>query len=172
MTEVLFYHLEHSTLEQVLPRLLEKSLERGAKVAVLTSRADQLEALDEALWTYRDDSFLPHATLTTSSNAGKESILLSLHSGEELAALPNQPEIVFLVHNASISYAEAKIFSRCVVMFDGRDDEALNRARQLWKKLRDAHQQEDKNEQGNEDADFSQTYWRQNQGGGGWEKQA
>jgi hypothetical protein len=34
MTEVLFYHLQDVSLENVLPPLLEKSLERGWRVVV------------------------------------------------------------------------------------------------------------------------------------------
>ncbi|MGY4295851.1 hypothetical protein ACVWXN_003946 [Bradyrhizobium sp. i1.4.4] len=34
MTEVLFYHLQNMTVENVLPPLLEKSLERGWRVVV------------------------------------------------------------------------------------------------------------------------------------------
>ena len=62
MTEVLFYHLQHMSLESVLPPLLEKSLERGWRVVVQSTSQERADALDAHLWTYRDDSFLPHAT--------------------------------------------------------------------------------------------------------------
>lgn len=60
MTEVLFYHLENQPLERVIPVLLEKTLERGWRAVVETSSRERAEALDTALWTYRDESFLPH----------------------------------------------------------------------------------------------------------------
>ena len=62
MTEVLFYHLQNMTVENVLPPLLEKSLERGWRVIVQSTSEERADALDAHLWTYRDDSFLPHAT--------------------------------------------------------------------------------------------------------------
>ena len=62
MTEVLFYHLQNMSLENVLPPLLEKSLERGWRVVVQSTSEERADALDAHLWTYRDDSFLPHAT--------------------------------------------------------------------------------------------------------------
>jgi len=34
VTDILFYHLQNQPLERVLPVLLEKSVERGWKVAV------------------------------------------------------------------------------------------------------------------------------------------
>ena len=62
MTEVLFYHLQNRPVEQVLPALLEKSLERGWRVVVQSGSDERIEALDAHLWTYREDSFLPHGT--------------------------------------------------------------------------------------------------------------
>ena len=61
MTEVWFYHLERTGLEQALPELLEKTLQRGWKALVRAPEAERLEHLDSWLWTYRDESFLPHA---------------------------------------------------------------------------------------------------------------
>ena len=54
MTEVLFYHLQDMTLENVLPPLLEKSLERGWRVVVQSTSEERADALDAHLWTYRD----------------------------------------------------------------------------------------------------------------------
>ncbi len=62
MAEVLFYHLTESKLEDALPPLLEKSVERGWTVAVQTRDPERRDALDAHLWVYRDDSFLPHGT--------------------------------------------------------------------------------------------------------------
>ncbi len=61
-TEVLFYHLERQPLERVLPSLLEKTLERGWRAVVQSGSEERLESLDTALWTYSEDSFLPHGT--------------------------------------------------------------------------------------------------------------
>ena len=60
MTEVLFYHLQRQPIERVLPSLLEKSLERGWRVIVQAASEERVEALDAHLWTFRDDTFLPH----------------------------------------------------------------------------------------------------------------
>ena len=53
MTEVLFYHLQNMTVENVLPPLLEKSLERGWRVIVQSTSQERAEALD-ALVKERD----------------------------------------------------------------------------------------------------------------------
>ena len=68
MTELRFYHLQDQPIERVLPQLLEISLARGWRVVVQAASEERVEALDAHLWTYRDDSFLPHGT---ARNAGR-----------------------------------------------------------------------------------------------------
>lgn len=41
-------------------RLLEKAWQRGHRVFVYCDNADDAALLDELLWTYKDDSFIPH----------------------------------------------------------------------------------------------------------------
>ncbi len=65
--EVLFYHLERQPLERALPALLEKTLAKGWRAVVQAASEERLAALDLALWTYADDSFLPHGTAKTGS---------------------------------------------------------------------------------------------------------
>ena len=60
MAEVLFYHLTAAPLEATLPDLLEKSLARGWRVLLRAGSEAGLGFLDDRLWTFRDDAFLPH----------------------------------------------------------------------------------------------------------------
>src|SRR5499427_6892803 len=96
MTEVLFYHLQNMSLESVLPPLLEKSLERGWRVVVQSTSLERAEALDAHLWTYSDDSFLPHATWRV-ADASDQPIILSIDDGN-----PNRANVRFLVDNAAM----------------------------------------------------------------------
>ena len=57
MTEIWFYHLQRQTLDQALPNLIEKALERGWRVAVQAASEERLEALDQHLWIQSDASF-------------------------------------------------------------------------------------------------------------------
>ena len=59
MTEILFYQL-HQPLERALPLLLEKTMQRGWRAVVRVGSEERLAVLDETLWTYKDDGFLPH----------------------------------------------------------------------------------------------------------------
>jgi DNA polymerase III subunit chi len=125
MTEVLFYHLQDTTLESVLPPLLEKSLERGWRVVVQSTSEERTEALDAYLWTYRDDSFLPHATWRVGDVEDQPIVLVVEESN------PNCANVRFLVDNASLP-ANTNVYDRVVLLFNGEDGEALSAARSAW----------------------------------------
>lgn len=126
MTELLFYHLERQSLEAVLPQLLEKSLARGWRVVVQSSSEERVEALDAHLWTYRDDSFLPHGTFRESL-LSDQPVLLTVSDDN-----PNRASVRFLIDRAQPP-ADANSYERIVVLFDGEDEEARAEARELWR---------------------------------------
>ena len=74
--EIWFYHLERSTLDQVLPGLLEKTRERRWRALVRAGDPGLLDDIDERLWTYRDDSFLAHGR-AIEPEAARQPILLT-----------------------------------------------------------------------------------------------
>ena len=54
-----FYHLTASPLERVLPSIAEKVVAGGERLLVV-AEPGVLAGLDEQLWSYAKDSFLPH----------------------------------------------------------------------------------------------------------------
>ncbi len=149
MSEILFYHLLHQPLERVLPRLLERTLERGWRAVVQAGSHERVEALDALLWTYREDSFLPHGTVRDGDGA-RQPIFLTHDESR-----PNGAEVRFLVDGARIDAMEG--YERIVYLFDGQDETALTQARAEWKRA--------------SAAGLEVTYWKQN-ARGQWEKQA
>lgn len=129
MTEVLFYHLQDRPLDGVLPQLLEKSLERGWRAAVQSPSEERLDALDALLWTYRNESFLPHGTWRD-AHAQSQPVLLSLD-----AANANGAQVRFLIDLAPLP-PDLDTYARIVLIFDGEDEAALASAREAWAKVR------------------------------------
>jgi DNA polymerase III subunit chi len=125
MTEFLFYHLQAQPVEKVLPVLLEKSVERGWRVVVQTSSEERVDALDAHLWTFRDDSFLPHGTFREAT-AQDQPVLLTIMDHN-----PNAATVRFLIDRAPVP-EDAEQYNRVVLLFDGEDDEALAEARTRW----------------------------------------
>lgn len=125
MTEALFYHLQGQSLEGVLPSLLERSLQRGWRVVVQGVSEERIDALDAHLWTYRDDSFLPHGTWREGEPAAQP-ILLTVESHN-----PNAATVRFLIEGAELP-SDAAGYDRLVLIFDGDDEDAVAAARQRW----------------------------------------
>src|SRR5512134_1496434 len=90
-TEIDFYQLERRTLDDVLPTLLELSLKRGWRAVVQAASEERVAALDTLLWTYGEESFLPHGT-ARDGRAAAQPIYLTT-SDEN----PNAAQIRFLV---------------------------------------------------------------------------
>jgi DNA polymerase III subunit chi len=130
MTELLFYHLQGQKLEGVLTNLLERSLERGWRVAVQGGSEERIEALDAHLWTYRDDSFLPHGTWRE-AEAPQQPVLLTVNDGN-----PSGATVRFLIDGAALP-ADAEAYQRIVLIFDGDDEDALTAARAQWSEAKD-----------------------------------
>jgi DNA polymerase III subunit chi len=125
MTEMLFYHLQRQPLERVLPALIEKSLERGWRVVVQAASEQRVEALDAHLWTFRDESFLPHGTWRE-AEAAEQPVLLTVNDHN-----PNGAAVRFLVDGAAVP-ADAGAYHRIVLIVDGGDPEAVAAARERW----------------------------------------
>jgi DNA polymerase III subunit chi len=112
LPDVVFYHLERQTLEEVLPTLLEKTLERGWRAVVQVGVPARLDAIDDALWTFRDGSFLPHGQ-ARDGHAADQPVFLT--DGNET---PNGAGVRFLVEGAVP--AGYRGFLRLVFMWCGR----------------------------------------------------
>jgi DNA polymerase III subunit chi len=150
VTEILFYHMQRRPLESVLPSLLEKSLERGWRAAVQAATEERLQALDDGLWTFSDESFLPHGTDRDPDAAGQP-VVLTLRETN-----PNGASIRFLVDGAALP-EDAGAYQRIVILFDGTDQDALLHARDQWR--------------GAKEAGHAVAYWQQDESGR-WRKKA
>jgi DNA polymerase-3 subunit chi len=147
-TEVNFYHLTRSSLEDALPRLLVKTLQAGERALVLLGSPERVEALNTHLWTFDPNGFLPHGA-QRDGEAERQPVWLT-HLDEN----PNKATFLFVADRARSD--RIGDYKRCFEMFDGRDDEAVTEARARWKSYK---------EQGH-----NIVYWQQTDGG--WEKKA
>lgn len=147
MSEISFYHLQKSPLETVLPRLLEKTFEGGNRAVVMVGSTERVEFLNNILWTYKKESWLPHGN---AKDGNSESQPIWLTTEDEN---PNDATFLFLADGAHSE--NIKSFERCFELFDGNDPDAVTMARDRWKVYLEAG--------------HDVTYWSQNDQGG-WEK--
>jgi len=147
MAEVGFYHLLHLPLERALPKLLEKILDRGHRAIVLAGSNERVEILNTILWTYEENSWLPHGS---ASDGPPEAQPIFLTAEEEN---PNGADVLVTVDGRNPTKIQS--FVRIIDMFDGQNEELVLAARLRWQNYKDLG--------------FKMTYWQQSEKGN-WEK--
>lgn len=151
MPEIWFYQLQRRTLEQVLPSLIERTLQRGWRAAVQATSPERLAAIDDLLWTYAEDSFLPHGA-AGDGDPGLQPVWLTLGADN-----PNGAQVRFLLEGAAAQTFIEEDYARLILLFDGRDEQSLADARAQWKVLRQLN--------------AKLSYWAETEDGG-WLQQA
>jgi DNA polymerase III subunit chi len=147
--EVNFYHLTRDKLEVALPKLAKLALAQGLRTVIRAPDDARVQMLDELLWTFEIDSFLPHGT-ARNGHADLQPIYISADTD-----VPNHATLLMLIDNRLDD--DIARFDRCFYLFDGSNDKHVGAARAAWKQLK---------AQG-----LSLTYWQQSDNGK-WDKKA
>lgn len=130
MTSIQFYHLLTTPLERALPKLLEKAVSGGFKTLLVADSPERVEVLNQLLWTYDQDSFLPHGS-AADGHVELQPILLSTELN------PANGANLLLVTNG-VKPEKPEAFERIIDMFDGRDPQAVENARKRWTAYKEA----------------------------------
>ena len=149
MSRVDFYHLQNKRLEDVLPKLLEKVYAINKRAVVRIGNSERVDFLNSLLWTYEEQSFLPHGSKKDGMSEMQPIWLTSENDN------PNEAEFLFLADGAEATVEEVQKYERIFNIFDGNSAESLNKARTFWKELKQ------------QSVDIF--YWQQNQAGT-WEQ--
>ena len=125
MTRVDFYHLQQKTLDEVLPKLLQKAYSTGKRIKVKIGTEERVEFINSLLWTYngsKKDGF-----------ADQQPIWLSADIEN-----PNTALFLFLVDGAEENAETLTQYERVFNIFDGNSAEAVQQARRLWKEYKNS----------------------------------
>lgn len=124
--QVDFYHLTRAPIERVLPTIAEKVLAGGGRLLIVSDEAEARAKLDQLLWTYKPESFLPHAQA-----GGERDAVQPVLIAQDLGAA-NGARNVALVDG--VWRDEALGFDRAFHFFD---EDRIAEARAAWKALAD-----------------------------------
>ncbi len=149
MPEFRFHHLERGKLDAALSQLLEAALGEGRRVVVQAGSPEEVAALNERLWTYSDDSFLPHGA-KSDGDAEMQPVYLT-EEGDN----PNGARVRALLSGVDVSLFFKEPYDQILILFDSRDPDALARARAQWTQVKSAG--------------APQSYWKEGDDGG-WVK--
>lgn len=145
--QVDFYHLTRLPLERALPQIAEKVLASGGRLVIVAGDLAQRARLDQLLWTYAPESFLPHGQAGGEDDAAQPVLIA------ETPEAANGARNIALVDG--IWRDEALGFDRAFHFFD---EERIAEARAAWKGLAERE-------------GVARNYWKQNDSGR-WEKAA
>ena len=151
MSRIDFYHLKKQSLEEVLPKLLEKAYGLNKNIKILIGNEERVEFINNLLWIYNDEKFIPHGSKKDGFSDLQPIYLSSDYEN------PNNAVLLFIIDDADINLANLSSFERIFYIFDGNSEFSLNKARNFWKNLKNT--------------DNILNYWQQNQNGI-WEQKA
>ncbi len=150
MTEVRFYHLTRRPLEDTLPVMLDRTVNRDKRRAVvLVGSEERVEALNAHLWTYNDRGFLPHGS-KRDGFAARQPVWLTTEDEN-----PNGAVVLFTADGARSE--KVGDYELACELFDGNDPDAVAAARARWSE--------------HKSAGHNLTYWQQSDRGR-WERKA
>lgn len=145
-----FYHLERSSIEAAIVPLLEKCLQNDWACLIRAQNASTLNDLDKKIWSFKPDSWLPHAIEGEGVEASEQPILLTTSDENS-----NFSQAFFILENAPLGDIEG--VERIFYLIDGNNEDLVKAARIEYKRAK---------EEG-----FELAYWQQNENGK-WEKKA
>src|SRR6056297_3610677 len=94
MSEIRFYHMERTALDQILPTLLSKALQNAHRIVVKTPTEQDTERLNAHLWTYDPSSFLPHGSVKDANKTDQPVFLTAQDEN------PNSADVLILTQGA------------------------------------------------------------------------
>jgi DNA polymerase-3 subunit chi len=130
MTRIDFYHLQNSSIKETLPKLLEKAYALDKKILIKVGDEKNVEFFNSHIWTYDEQSFLPHGS-KKDGNAAQQPIWLTSQDDN-----PNNATILFLIDGAKTDIENVALFERVINIFDGNSQSDVVWSREFWKQLK------------------------------------
>jgi DNA polymerase-3 subunit chi len=142
MAQISFYHTTGETpaaLDGVLPSLLQKAVASGQKVLLVAPTAARCRRLDEALWSFAESSFMPHA-MVDDPHPAEQPILLASAEADVTPHVGGRIPVIVTGAEGALAPILGSTPSRVLYMFTAAGAD-VERARPLFKQLKaEGHQ--------------------------------
>ena len=131
MTEVLFVEVTASRLELKACEIAEGFYARGTRLQIIAADQEQASRLDDLLWTFRPDSFVPHGILEGDRDDPSLPVIITTRQAQE----PGIRNLLMLDHCSPELVAQFPQAIHLVVVDDHARRES---SRRYWVQLRKA----------------------------------
>ena len=123
-----FEHANHQQTKTALCHLVETWYKNGWRIAILCASPQEMQLLDQLLWTFSDTSFIPHSVATTEHSMS--SVRLYVDSSEI-------KDDLHIIVNLSTQALITVTASHCLVEIVFSDESVQQLARGRYKQYRD-----------------------------------
>jgi DNA polymerase-3 subunit chi len=131
MTEVLFVEVTANRLEMRACEIAERVYLRGDRLQISAADQPQADRIDDLLWTFRPDSFVPHGFPRGDKDGFSPPVVISI--GEE--KIPGFESLLMLNYCPVETVGQ---FSRVIHLVVADSLERLEASRRYWTQLKDA----------------------------------
>jgi len=130
MTEVIFVEATVSRMEMRACEIAEDHYAQGSKLQIIAVDQEQAERLDDLLWTFKPDSFVPHGLWVGSPDEPDQPVVITTRKEQ----VPGMDSLLMM------GYCEVDLVSRFSQAFHlvVDNEERLDNSRRYWTLLKDA----------------------------------
>lgn len=125
-----FYHLQKSDFNETLTLLLPKILQSEDRAIIRLENNSNVKKINDYLWSYSEEAWLPHGS-EDESNASMQPVFITSEDKN-----PNESKFLLLGDGVEPDVEFLKSFDRVLNIFDGKNEYALEKSRNFWKKLK------------------------------------
>ena len=126
MTIVNFYNLQKKAIkERKISKLVENFYNQGKRVLIIVKNEEEGMILDNLLWNYTPESFIPHKISLKAKVDKNQPVLITTKRENR-----NQAEILILAREVDLSFILQ--FDEVIDFAESYDEECLERSRKRY----------------------------------------
>ncbi len=126
--EINFYQCDESLVKSIAPLML-KILEENKKAFIFSSDAARTKEIDDGLWSYGKNKFIPHILISDKNFALERQPILISNKEEN----SNKADYLVLIEEASEAFISK--FSRVFYFYDSLNLDAAKQTAKKYQKL-------------------------------------
>jgi len=131
MTEVIFVEVTASRMEIRACEIAEHTYAQGKRLQINAIDEEQAARLDDLLWTYKPDNFVPHGLWKSMDNESAQPVVITTRK-------ERVPEIASLLTMDYCPVEMVQQFSKVIHVVLADNQERLEASRRYWTLLKDA----------------------------------
>jgi DNA polymerase-3 subunit chi len=131
MTEVIFLKVTASRMEIRACEIAEHTYAQGERLQIIAIDEEQAARLDDLLWTYKPNSFVPHTLWKSMDNESAQPVVITTQKEQV-------PGIASLLTMDYCPVEMVQQFSKVIHVVVVDNQERLEASRRYWTLLKDA----------------------------------